>query len=127
MDTTKSMTVEELFNQCGLCLHPNYESFIYWPIGGTSDLYWLRWDANDASESRCGIQMLDGLGWISVEECAGITKDEVELLHAQVPNAIPLNSLPIKGMENKLPGFVHDIWTGRFRNIADARSEETSL
>lgn len=119
-------TVEKLFSQCGLCLHPGYESFVYWPIGDTSELHWLRWDGNDASETRCGIQMLDGFEWVPVEECAGISMDDLEMLHAQIPNAIPLNSLPIKGIEDQLPGFVYDIWGGRFRNVADARAEELS-
>jgi len=70
--------------------------------------------------------MLDGFEWVPVEECAGISMDDLEMLHAQIPNAIPLNSLPIKGIEDKLPGFVYDILVGRFRNVADAKSEDNS-
>lgn len=122
-----TVTVETLFGLCDLCLHPGFESFVYWPIGGTSDLHWLRWDANDASESRCGIQMLDGFEWLPLEECAGVTKGEIELLHGQIPNAIPLNSVPItKANEDNLPGFVYDIYVGRFRSVNDAKSEENA-
>ena len=117
-------TLGELFNRCGLCLHRHYESFVYWPIGDTSDLHWLRWDANDADETHIGVQMLDGFDWVPVEDCAGISKEEVELLHAQIPNAIPLNALLVKGIEYRLPGFVYDILVGRFRDVADAKSED---
>lgn len=118
------MTIEQAFDLCGLCLHPEYESFFYWPIGDTSDMYWLRWDPNDASEGVTGIQMLDRFEWEPIEKLAGITSDECELLHGQLPNAIPINNLEVDTrVRDKLPGFVQDILSGRFCNVEEANAE----
>jgi hypothetical protein len=52
--------------------------------------------------------------------------EDVELLHGQVPNGIPLNDMPLSGFVlDKLPGIVQDIWVGRFASIDHARAEDS--
>lgn len=117
-------TIEDVFDVCELCLNKGYEGFYYWPIGDTSDMYWLRWDANDAGDGVTGIQMLDGFEWVPIEKCAGVSPEECELLHGQLPNAIPINQLPYRSVLHLLPGFAQDIMSGRYSSMSHARCDD---
>lgn len=119
------ITIEALFEMCDLAKHPGYEGFYYWPIGDSSNLYWLRFDANDVSDKQCGIQLLDGFEWVPIEHCPGISVDEVSTLDGQLPGAIPINKLHARDpwIMSRLPGFVYDILTGRYTSVSDAKND----
>lgn len=119
-----SSTVESAFAKAGLALHPGYEGFYYHNDPGCSDFSWFRYDGNDAKDGITGIQLFDVYGWKPIEECAGYSPEDVQMLHAQIPNAIPLNNLTLDArMVEMLPGIVQDIWCGRFPSIARAKAE----
>lgn len=120
-----SATVAAAFAKADLAFHPGFEGFYYHPYPGVSDFDWFRYDGNDATETRCGIQLFDQCDWTPIEECAGFTVEDVDILKAQIPSAIPLNEMTLEwNVRDKLPGIVQDIWSGRFASIAAAKAED---
>lgn len=119
-------TVQDAFAKAGLANHPGYEGFYYHNDPGLSDYAWLRYDPNDAGRGQTGVFVFDDYRWVPVEACPGYSTEDVELLHGQVPNGIPLNDMPLSGFVlDKLPGIVQDIWVGRFASIDHARAEDS--
>jgi hypothetical protein len=118
-------TIAGAFAKAGLAPHPGYEGFYYHNDPGCSDFSWFRYDAHDAQEGITGIQLFDMYEWTPIERCPGYSVDDVQLLHGQLPNAIPLNDIPLTEQTiDKLPGIVQDIWSGRFLSIDHARFED---
>lgn len=118
-------TVQDAFAKAQLAYSPGYEGFYYHNDPGVSDFEWLRYDPNDATDGTTGIFVFDQYEWIPIEQCPGYSVEDVQLLYGQVPNAIPLNDIPLTEQTiDKLPGIVQDIWSGRFLSIDHARFED---
>lgn len=116
------MTIQEVFEKCGMTDHPGYESFYYHPDPGCSDYAWWRFDANMGFPE--GIQLFDTYCWTPLPNCAGYTVEEQEVLASQIPEAMPLNDLQVGPLvKTLLPGVVQDILAGRFTSIAHARND----
>ena len=119
-------TVNDAFAKAGLALSPGYEGFFYHNDPGCSDFCWYRFDPNDKRQKEyTGIFLFDQYDWTPIEDCVGFTLDDVDVLNAQIPEAIPMNGMPLYPyVLDKLPGIVQDIWIGRFASIDHAKAED---
>lgn len=116
------MTIEQVFEKCGLVDHPGYEAYHYHPDPGGSDYAWWRYDANKGFPN--GIELFDQYGWVPLPECKGYTVEDQEIIAAQILGALPINSLEVDGnVPGRLPGVVQDILSGRFRSIEAAKDD----